>query len=458
MQLSTNFLKSTIKSSIYIFCSAALLTVFNFTSADAQDSLRRSLENQTKKTGKPASVSKSKTSKTVSAQKPVSSNKPSTRSAKRPAAKTIRTNLNVTFITGEPFTDIWLNDKKIGQTGENLKLKKNLAAGEYRVMAKNKYRVIFPMTRIAITNEQTEFSLIEKPEIEKPEKDATETDTAKKSDQEIAMELRRKVGEILEFYADPKKTDSVTEEDWQIVFQAAQLGQMQDYTAVQIEAQRWFASGQIELFKLNYPNAFTAFNKAIEFMPNSALPFYALGNTHLANKQTADALKSYQRALQIDPKMAMAYKKLGDTLRILSKEKEAINAYKSAVQFGYDTVETRYGLALALLQNKQTEEAVTQLVEVAREKPNADVFLVIGDGYQKLKRDVSAIEYYQKAIQADPNSANAYFKLGDVYFSQREYVKAKEAFEKAIELDPNGKVLNKIEARKKVREAASKIK
>ena len=39
----------------------------------------------------------------------------------------------------------------------------------------------------------------------------------------------------------PATTDSVTTEDWQIVFQAAQLGQLQGYTAVQIEAQRWFA-------------------------------------------------------------------------------------------------------------------------------------------------------------------------------------------------------------------------
>ena len=154
----------------------------------------------------------------------------------------------------------------------------------------------------------------------------------------------------------------------------------------------------------------------------------------------------------------MTYKKLGDANRILGKEKEAIAAYKNAVQYGYDNVETRFGLAQTLLQTKQTEEAITQLLEVEKQKKSAEVYLALGDAYDKTKRDVSAIEYYQKAVQAAPNSATAHFKLGDVFYSQREFVKAKQSFEKAVELDPEGKALNKNEAQKKLREAASKIK
>jgi tetratricopeptide (TPR) repeat protein len=196
----------------------------------------------------------------------------------------------------------------------------------------------------------------------------------------------------------------------------------------------------------------------MEFMPNSGLLYYAVGNTHLANKQPSEALKAYQKSLQLSPKMGMVYKKLGDTFRILDKEKEAITAYKNAVQFGYDNVETKFGLALTVIKTKQIDEAITQLLEVEKEKPAAEVYLALGEAYEKTKRDVSAIENYQKAIQASPNSAVAYFKLGDVYYAQREYTKAKETYEKAVQLDPDGKVLNKVEAQKKLREAASKIK
>jgi len=89
--------------------------------------------------------------------------------------------------------------------------------------------------------------------------------------------------------------------------------------------------------------------------------------------------------------------------------------------------------------------------------PKAEVFISIGIGYEKLKRDVSAIEAYQKAIDADPNSALAYYRLADVYLSQREYTKAKEAYEKAIALDPEGKIVKKTDAQKKLKEASEKV-
>jgi tetratricopeptide (TPR) repeat protein len=432
-----------------------LFTFFIFifsTNIAAQDSLREFLNTKSKQPVKNTSSTKR------TSDKPRNSSKTTPRTTRKTDTKPKRSLITVTFITGEPYAEVWLNDKKSGQTDENSRLEKKLAMGDYRVMAKNKIQVIYPMTKISVSSDQTVFKLFEE-KLPEPEPIKTEnTEEKKKTEEELALEISAEVKRILVDYADPKKTDSISTSDWELVFKAAQLGQLQGYSAVDIEAQRWFASGQLELAKEDYTKAFTAFNKAMEFMPNSGLLFYAVGNTYLANKQPSDALKAYQRSLQLSPKMGMVYKKLGDTFRILDKEKDAIAAYKNAVQFGYETVETKFGLALTLLQTKETEEAITQLLEVEKEKPTAEVYLALGEAYEKTKRDVSAIEYYQKAIQASPGSAVAYFKLGDVYFSQREYTKAKETYEKAVELDPEGKVLNKAEAQKKVREAASKIK
>ncbi|MGI9055235.1 MAG: tetratricopeptide repeat protein [Pyrinomonadaceae bacterium] len=435
---------------------SAFLSVFIFFAVNnpAQNSLRDSLKT---KSDKPA-VKKTTESKPRTSPR-ISSNKSSPRTTKKAAVQPKQSLITVTFVTGEPYAEVWLNDKKSGQANENSILEKKLAMGEYRVMARNKFRVIYPMTRISISSEQNTFKLFEENVVEENSAKTENTESnKKKTDEELAMEISGEVKRILQDYADPQKTDSISASDWELVYKAAQLGQLQGYSAVDVEAQRWFASGQLEFAKQNYTNAFTAFNKAMEFMPASGLLYYAVGNTYLANKQPSDALKAYQKSIQLSPKMGMTYKKLGDAYRILDKEKEAISAYKSAVQFGYNNVETRFGLALTLLKTKQTEEAITQLLEVAKEKPAAEVYLALGEAYEKTKRDVSAIEYYQKAIQAAPNSAVGYFKLGDVYFSQREYVKAKETFEKAAQLDPDGKVLNKVEAQKKIREAASKIK
>ena len=381
---------------------------------------------------------------------------------KNPAKSTKKFNANnnvtVTFLAKEPQVEVWLNDKNVGLTDEKFQLSKKLTPGEYLLMAKNKRRVLIPTKKITVNADQTAFKLYDETVVKSVVANEKPAETQTKSELEVAVEISEKVKQILENYANPTTTDSVTQDDWQIVFQAAQLGQLQGYTAVQIEAQRWFASGQIELAKGEFTNAFTAFNKALEFMPDSALVYYSLGNTYLAKKQYSDALKVYQKALQIDSKLAMAYKKLGDAQRLSEKNKEAIFAYKNAINNGYTTPETRYWLGTLMLDTKQIEEAIAELEKVAKETPKAEVYISIGSGYEKLKRGVSAIDAYQKAIDTDPNSALAYYKLANVYLNQREYPKAKEAFEKAIALDPEGKMFNRGEADKKLREATKNSK
>jgi tetratricopeptide (TPR) repeat protein len=426
----------------------------NVSAVFAQDDLRNSVYGNSKKATSEKPKSSKKKTKTVIAK---NNNSATVKIASNTRKSSPKTLLDVTFVAKEPAVEIFLNDKNIGRTDEKLQFSKKITPGQYWVMAKNKRQVLLSTRKINIGPELTTVKLFEEnvpkpaPTVEQP------VQKQEKSDVEIALEISENVKKILETYANPATTDTVTTEDWQMVFQAAQLGQLQGYTAVQIEAQRWFASGQIELAKGEYTNAFTAFNKAQEFMPTSALPFYGLGNTYFAGQKYPDALKLYQKALQIDTKMAAAYKKLGDTQRLLGREKESIAAYKNAIQFGYNTLETRFWLGTLMLETKQIEEAINELEAVAKEMPKAEVFISIGNGYEKLKRDVSAIEAYQKAVDADPNSAIGYYKLANVYDSQREYTKAKEFYEKAISLDPEGKIVNKTEAQKKLKEASNKL-
>lgn len=390
-------------------------------------------------------------------KKGVSTPSQTTRSVPAARTTTPKNALEVTFFALEPQVEIYLNEKNVGVTDENFQLSKKLAPGDYLLMAKNKRAVLVSTKKISVGPEQTIFQLYEEaPPQPMPEPVKTVAPDEERQLLIKAIEESEQVKKILATYNDPATTDSVTVDDWQFVFKAANSGELQGYTAVQIEAQRWFASGQIELAKNEYVNAFTAFNKALEFMPQSPLPFLGLGNTYYASQKLPDALKLYTRAVQMDPKFAVAFKKIGDTQRQLGKGKEAIAAYKNAIQFGYKTLETRYWLGTLMLETKQIEEALAELESVAAEKPAVDVYLSIGSGYEKLRRDVSAIEAYQKAIATDSSSALAHVRLADVYFNQREYPKAKEEYDKALALDPDGKVVNRTEIQKKLRESSIK--
>lgn len=442
---------------IKVSVASASLVLLSVAGISAQDSLRESVYGKTKTTSSQSkSTSKPKQIPPARKSQPRSQVKSFTKTSKSSKKKEL---LTVSFTAKQPMVEIWLNDKNVGVTDGNSEFSKKLAPGEYTLMAKSNGEVILESRKITVSPEEVSFDLF----VEEAQPEAIsviepkEPEVKEKSEMEIALEVSNEIKRILETYANPETTDSLGTDDWQVVFQAAQLGQLQGYTAVQIEAQRWFASGKIEFAKGEFVNALTAFNKAQEFMPSSALPFYELGNTYLANKQLPDALKCYSKALQLDPKLAMAYKKLGDAQRLSGKEKEAIFSYKNAIRFEYKTPETRYWLGSLLLENKQTEEGIQELELVAKETPGAEVFIKIGMGYEKLKRDVSAIENYRKAIEHDKNSAAAYYKLADVYFGLRELDKAKNAYEKAIELDPSGKHGDRKDAQKKLREVSSKI-
>lgn len=457
---------------------AAILLLASFSASvqaasTRQDNLRKTVYGTDKpkakpkpKTVKPTNNQKAIKPKTAAFVRPATPKKPVATVKKTSANRSRRTLLDVTFTAQQPDLEIWINERYVGRTDGTGEFNGKLAANYYRVMAKKNNQIAFPVKTILVSAAQTEFKLFNEAAIQRtPEPKPVpmpKIEEKRKSTEELAEELAeeisRRIKQILEDYADPSKTDTISIEDWKLVFQSAQLGQLQGFTAVQIEAQRWFASGQIEIAKADYTSAYTAFTKAIEFMPKSALPFYGLGNAYLANKQPTQALRAFEQAARLEPKMAMAHRGIGDAQRALKNKKEALAAYRNAIQLGYTAPETRYRLGVSLLESERVKEGLEQLEDLAKTAPTAEIYVAIGDGYKELEQMVSAVEFYRKAIESNPDLAVAHFKLGTIYFDEREYPKAKEALEKALELDPKGETFNHLDARKKSRQAASKIK
>ena len=263
--------------------------------------------------------------------------------------------------------------------------------------------------------------------------------------------------EILTRYGNPETTDSVTVKDWEFVFEVCRLGELQGYTRPQIEAQSFFALGQIEYSKGNYFNAYKAFDAASKMLTDSALPFYALGNAYLATKQTDEAYKAFMRSIQLKPDLAMAYRKIADILAVsgrVSDLKKAVDNYESAIKYKYATAETRENFALVLIKLKRWESAAEQFEAAGKLAPKAQTFISLGDCQAALKKNVSAIEAYQKATELDPDSAIAHSKLGEMLYRMHESDKARVILERALQLDTEGKLINIIQIRKMLNDVA----
>ena len=447
---------------ISIFTCLIILPVFAQIVYSQDSELEKSVYKPKPQSSKKATSNRSKKSSNKKSNSKKTSPASKKRSVKRPVKKTTRKrnrNVLVTFMTSSPQQEIWYGDKKLGITNGESQLEKWMKRGKYLLSVKNNDGDLIVKPKLVdISSKNTKFALLEEKPVEKPKPKVKTVEEKIDTDLKESIEAADKVKDILARYIDPLKTGTVSQSDWEYVSKMVKANKLNNFTKIQIEAQSWFSSGQIEFAKGNYKNAYVAFKKSANIIPDSAYPHYALGNAYFANREIANATNAFKKTIQLDPGFALAHQKLGEIYSISGKNKEAIISYKLAIQNGFNTPDVRFDLAKIYIKEKRREEASKELESVAEEAPSADVYISLGDLYTDLKREISAYEAYQKATKLSPTSAIAFFKLGDILYSAREYQRSKKAFEQAMSLDKKGRKINILLARKFIRDAANKLK
>ncbi|HVG39336.1 MAG TPA: tetratricopeptide repeat protein, partial [Pyrinomonadaceae bacterium] len=146
----------------------------------------------------------------------------------------------------------------------------------------------------------------------------------------------------------------------------------------------------------------------------------------------------------------------GDALTRLGKNDEALKMYTRARSLGYAPPDGQAQIARALMRKERWAEALKELQPLAAVRPSAEVFLLIGECYQGLKQNVSALEAFRQAVKLDNRSAAAYFRQGQVMYDEREYQAAAESLERALALDQAGNGFDRARARKMANEALRK--
>jgi tetratricopeptide (TPR) repeat protein len=357
----------------------------------------------------------------------------------------------VTILTGASGVELWAGGNKLGVSDENFRVVAYLGNGDYQLTAKKDGQDLNATLPFTVSVQQTDFDFSAQINQAVSQLQPQPGDDAK------AAEATVDVAALLEAYKDPARTESVTLKDWQAIYKQEMQKQLNGDTADDIEAVSSFAQGQIELAQGNQKKAISAFNASTVFLPNSALAHYGLGNAYLANNQLAEATAAYQKAIQLDVKFPFPYKQLGDVMMAQGKNKEAAGFYQQAKNLGLNNAGLRLNLAETQIKMKNCVGALKELEVLQNENPSTGVFLALGGCYAEMKRPVSAIEAFNKAIELDSASPVAYFKVGEIYVDQKEYEKAKESLEKALALDVEGRQVNRKEVQDLIEKARKRI-
>lgn len=199
----------------------------------------------------------------------------------------------------------------------------------------------------------------------------------------------------------------------------------------------------------DYNSALDLANKAISMNPNNIEAYILRGNAYQEFENHGQAIADFSKVIQLDKKNAEAYILRGNSYAELGKFEKAVDDYTAAIKIDSKNIMAynNRGLIYSEMGHLHLSQAdlkkAAELAEInspakksgGKDSTKAKVYYNLGREYDVANLGdygsyKDAIEYYNKAIQADSNFIDAYVDLSWVYVKKRE-------FDKAIDLASN---------------------
>lgn len=162
-----------------------------------------------------------------------------------------------------------------------------------------------------------------------------------------------------------------------------------------------------------------------------------LAKSYVASKEYPKAIDIYKNAKNLSNADFDFYGRaallIGDTTLAITALKQALVNDTSRTDAQKDA--TRKMLASTLLGQKRGAEAAEIFKELALARPTVDNWIGVAYYYGQAGMTDQAVEAYEKALAADPNSMKTWMGLGQLHAGKEASTpKMKQAFEKALAL------------------------
>jgi TolB-like protein/tetratricopeptide (TPR) repeat protein len=197
--------------------------------------------------------------------------------------------------------------------------------------------------------------------------------------------------------------------------------------------------------EVNFPEAESAVNTALQLDPTLADAWIASGNFAADRGDVQTAENMYRKAIEITPNSAQAYEKLsdlmwGDTGRMDDSTRYA----EKGVALDPLSIGANQSLARNLVAAGRLDEAETiyrRMVEFNPTAPGAYASLASFEAYVR-DRFADAVSLQEKAVELDPGNAYQYGSLAGMYMTLGQDVRAAEILNAALSRWPARTNLN----------------
>ena len=179
------------------------------------------------------------------------------------------------------------------------------------------------------------------------------------------------------------------------------------------QATRAYEAGLQALHRKEDPNAFAAFQRAIELDPTLAEAHYHLGVLYGKQSQWKPAIDALQIAINLTPDFADAHVRLGEAyLMGMASAKAATEPLERALQLQPDLSRARRLLGDAYLRQNRIADAIHHLKQLVRD---SEARYLLGLAYFQKEDFTQAIPHFEAVIKRERRHAKAHFNLGNCY-------------------------------------------
>ncbi|MBD3262189.1 MAG: tetratricopeptide repeat protein [Candidatus Altiarchaeales archaeon] len=182
-------------------------------------------------------------------------------------------------------------------------------------------------------------------------------------------------------------------------------------------------TGEHEIPGRKYDDQLKHLQAALELNPENPDTLYSLARIHVELKKPAQAVDYLLQALKQDPKRV-------EFLSDLSVCFERIGDFDSAIKYAQK--------AYHLHPTESMRKPLYQLLRKMNPDPrplNADAYFNQAMLYRRDRKLDEALEYFNQALEEDPNYLDAYLERGYTHSLKRDYVRALKDYLTVAELD-----------------------
>jgi tetratricopeptide (TPR) repeat protein len=200
--------------------------------------------------------------------------------------------------------------------------------------------------------------------------------------------------------------------------------------------------GLLRLQEGNYQEAIRHSRDALAHQPALVAAHYNEGVALLAKGEKAASVQALEMALSLDSRLTSARLLLGVVWSRMGNWGKAASTWREALRqdpFAPDPdgVWLHYNLGLAMTAMGNVDEAVTEFLAVAGQRPEwAPGWSQLGSALMAKRQWGRAVEALETAVRLQPGWAHLHFSIGKAQAEQGKLFQAVDSFQDAVELEP----------------------